>query len=241
VTEVTLITPEAADTPAPAATGDQGAGASASAAAAPQAAQGSEAGEGDAAAAAGQGAGDDQAANGSVSEGAGAEGAKDGEGAATGAPEAYADFTMPEGFQIDAEYGGELSTIAKELNLPQDKAQKLVDLGVKHAQNVVAALKTQQTEAIAGWVDAVRNDPEIGGSGLTENMATAKRAVVAFGTPELVGLLNETGLSRHPDVVRFMVRVGAAISEDTDLVSGDGNGAGPGQQDRAKKLYPNQK
>lgn len=240
MTDVALITPEAADTPAPAATGDQGAGASASAAAAPEAAQGSEAGEGGAAAAASQGAGDDQAANGGTSEGDGADGAQDGGDVATGAPEEYADFTMPDGFQLDADYGGELKTIAKELNLPQDKAQKLVDLGVKHAQGVVAALKTQQETAIARWVDAVRNDPEIGGSNLSTNMATAKKAVVAFGTPELVGLLNETGLSRHPDVVRFMVRVGAAISEDTDLVTGDGNGAATVRKDPAKTLYPKQ-
>lgn len=195
-------------------------------------------GEGETAAAVGQGANTGEAPDGGTSKVEGADGAaKTGE-AAEGAPEAYADFTMPDGFQLDADMSTELTTIAKELNLSQDKAQKLIDLGVKQAQGFQAALKTSVETAKAQWADAVRSDAEIGGAKLTAAMATAKKAVVAFGTPQLVGLLNETGLGQHPEFLRLLTRVGDAISEDT-LVNPEGGGGGkPAIKDHARRLYP---
>lgn len=250
MTTETLITPGATDNTAPAATGTDGAAASAPAAAAsataegaaapelaiPEAAQASDTGEG--AAAAGQGAGNDEAANGGTSEADGAEGEGEGEGAANGAPETYADFTMPEGFTLPPEMGSELTAIAKELGLPQDKAQKLIDLGVKHAQGVQQSMQASIDAAATAWADAARTDPEIGGDNFGPNMALAKKAIATFGSPALVELLNQTRLSVNPEFLRLLYRVGDAISEDT-LVDGDG-GSGPAvEKDRAKRLYPN--
>lgn len=200
-------------------------------------------GEGEAAAAAGQGADTGTAPDGGTSKVEGTEG-KDGvvkaEDAPEGAPESYADFTMPEGITLDPEMGTELTALAKELNLPQATAQKLIDLGVKQAQGFAAALTKSVDTAKAQWADAVRSDKEIGGANLGVNMATAKKALVAFGTPELTGLLNQTGLGQNPEFLRLLVRVGAAISEDT-LVDGDGGGAGGGKpavRDHAARMYP---
>lgn len=195
------------------------------------------AGEGEAAAAAGQGAGTGEAATGGKTEGEEAKG-EEGGADTTGAPEQYADFTMPEGVTMDPALGAELTTLAKELNLPQAQAQKLADLGVKQAQAFQTALKTSADAARTQWAEQVRADPEIGGAKLAEQMAVAKKAVVAFGTPALVGLLNQTGLGQHPEVLRLLVNVGAAISEDT-LVDSDGSHGGkPAVKDHAKRMYP---
>ena len=48
-----------------------------------------------------------------------------------GAPEQYAEFALPEGFQVDTAVMDEFKGLAKELNLPQATAQKLVDLQAK--------------------------------------------------------------------------------------------------------------
>lgn len=202
-----------------------------------------EAGEGEAAAAAEQGAGKGEAVDtDGKSKDEGTEGAKEGGADTNGAPETYADFTMPEGVVMDPALGTDLTALAKELNLPQDKAQKLVDIGVKQAQAFATAMETSVNAAKTQWLGEVRADPEIGGAKLTENMVIAKRAVVAFGTPALVGLLNQTGLSQHPEMLRLLTRVGAAISEDT-LVDGGGSPAGgkPAVRDHAKRLYPGMK
>src|SRR5262245_53151779 len=50
------------------------------------------------------------------------------------APEKYEDFKVPEGYTLDGEVGKEASAMFKELNLPQEAAQRLVDFYVKQTQ-----------------------------------------------------------------------------------------------------------
>lgn len=136
-----------------------------------------------------------------------------------GAPEAYADFTAPEGVTLNSETIDELKAFAKEKNLTQEEAQKLVDLGVKNAQGTVAQLDAHIAQTRIEWAEASRTDQEIGGDKLDENRAVAKRALETFGTPELVKFFDETKLGDHPEVLRAFFRVGKAISEDR-LVTG---------------------
>lgn len=164
-------------------------------------------------------------------QGEGDGGAKADEGKPQGAPEKY-EFTAPEGATLDDAVIGQFSEVAKELNLPQDAAQKILD---KMAP-AMAARQAEQVEAIrAGWADEARVDKEFGGDKLDENLGTAKRALDQFGTPELRTLLKETGMGNHPEVIRFMYRAGKAISED-GFVPGGRQGA---PTDPAKKMFPN--
>lgn len=163
------------------------------------------------------------------------EGDKDGD-KPTGAPENYEDFKAPEGIALDAEVADEFKTLAKELNLPQDAAQKVADLGGKLAQKWAG----QQTEAIqkaqSEWVTGTKADKEIGGDQLQANLSVAKKALDAFGTPELRTLLNDSGLGNHPEVIRVFYRAGKAISEDRVLTGG----ATQPVKTAAKTLFPNQ-
>ncbi|MFY8163614.1 MAG: hypothetical protein ACOVKC_05195, partial [Brevundimonas sp.] len=126
------------------------------------------------------------------------------------APEAY-EFKVPEGRAFDAEVITAYSQVARELNLSQDAAQRLLDaVGPKMVER-----QTAQIEAIRnGWADSSKSDREFGGEKLSENLGVAKKALDAFGTAELRTLLNETGLGNHPELIRFMFRAGKAISED---------------------------
>lgn len=157
---------------------------------------------------------------------------------AEGAPEQYEDFAAPEGVQLDVELVGDLKTIAKELNLSQKDAQRVADLGPKLMQK----LQGQQAEAFAQvrqtWANDAKADKEIGGEAFDENLGVAKKALESFGTPELRTLLNESGIGNHPEVIRFMVRAGKAISSDT-FVAGERRGSGE-QRDLASNLYRKQ-
>ncbi|MCG9054395.1 hypothetical protein LH442_00065 [Laribacter hongkongensis] len=150
-----------------------------------------------------------------------------------GAPEHY-DFRAPEGMQFDAAVIEQFSGVARELNLPQDAAQKMLD-------RMAPALQARQSEQLAAaseqWVKAAKADQEFGGEQLAENLGLAKRALDQFGTAELKSLLNDSGLGNHPEVIRFMVRAGKAISEDR-FVAGTRGASGPGD-DPAKRLFPN--
>jgi hypothetical protein len=173
-----------------------------------------------------------QAVEGKKAEGEQAEGPKtEGEQAKQGAPEKY-ELKAPDGARIDDAVLGAYSEIAKELNLSQEAAQKVLDKVVP----VIQARQAEQIEAIrTAWVQNAIADREFGGDNLTENLAVAKKALDAFGTPELKKLLNETGLGNHPEVIRAFYRAGKAISEDR-LVGGLG---APANADDVRALYPN--
>lgn len=152
-----------------------------------------------------------------------------------GAPEAYEPFTVPEGVELDAEVLGDFQGIAKELNLPQDAAQKLTDLGIKLAQKWSSEGEQAANTMFADWKSRAETDKEFGGDALPANLAVAKKAVDQFGTPELRELLDVHRLGDNPEVIRFMFRVGKAISEDTFVA---GNKTSPAQS-AAKTLFPN--
>lgn len=151
-----------------------------------------------------------------------------------GAPEKY-EFQAPEGQAFDDAILEAYSEVAKELNLSQDDAQKLLD-------KVAPVMHARQQEQIAqvqeGWAEASRADKEFGGDKLDANLGVAKKALDAFASPELKTLLKDTGLGNNPEVIRFMYRAGKAISEDR-IVTGQ---QAPGSdKSLADKLYSNQK
>jgi antitoxin component HigA of HigAB toxin-antitoxin module len=134
-----------------------------------------------------------------------------------GAPEKYEPFAAPEGSQLDATVMEQFGDVARELNLPQDKAQLLIDkVAPVIAQRQAEQVETMRTE----WATQATADKEFGGDKLPENLAVAQKAMTAFATPELTKLLNDTGLGNHPEVIRFMVRAGKAMSEDSVVTGG---------------------
>jgi hypothetical protein len=141
-------------------------------------------------------------------------------------------FEMPEGIDLDKAGVDEFTAIAKELKLPKDAADKLVGLEVKRLQ------KAQQDHVslVESWAEQVNTDQEIGGDKLAENLAVARKAVDAFGSPGLKDLLNSTGLGNHPEVVKAFFKAGKAISED-GFVRGAPKSPAT-ESDLAKSLFP---
>lgn len=131
-------------------------------------------------------------------------------GVQDGAPEQY-EFIAPEGNQYDQGTIEAFSAAAKEANLSQEKAQKLLEtMSPKLAERQIAQIAEVQKH----WTESSKADKEFGGEKLGENLGVAKKALDQFGTPELKSLLEESGLGNHPEVVRFFYRAGKAISED---------------------------
>ncbi|MCO6013066.1 peptidase [Enterobacter hormaechei subsp. xiangfangensis] len=148
-----------------------------------------------------------------------------------GAPEKY-EFTAGEGVELDADALKDFEPVARDLNLTNEQAQKLVDAYPK----ILAGVQQRQAEAwqkqTEGWAETVKADKEIGGDKLTANLSAAQRALDQFGTPELKEYLNATGLGNHPDLVKAFVKIGKAMSED-GMVTGKESG----QRSAAEVLY----
>lgn len=141
-----------------------------------------------------------------------------------GAPELY-EFDvpkgMPEGFEL-----GELATdafakVARELDLPQDKAQSILNsvFPALHKQHE-ASLKSLE----AKFRDLAQNDPRIGGAQFESKLADAKRAVEAFDKNGLAELLNGPWGS-HPDVIDVLATAAKAVSEDNFVGGKSGSGS----------------
>lgn len=149
-----------------------------------------------------------------------------------GAPEKY-EFKPAEGQELDTAALEQFEPIARELNLTNEQAQKMVDL---YGTKIMPMVQKQQAEAwqktTEQWAADVKADKEIGGDKLTANLSAAQRALDQFGTPELKEYLNATGLGNHPDLVKTFVKIGKAMSED-----GMVDGSNQGQRSAAEVLY----
>ena len=137
------------------------------------------------------------------------------EKAADVAPEAYADFTVPEGVVLDSSTANEVKAVAKTLNLTQAKAQMLVDkLAPQVAKSQTEAFNARLEGLRAEWATASKTDKEFGGEAFAKNIGGANQVLKEFGTPALSQLLIDSGLDRHPEVIRLLHKVRGAISED---------------------------
>ena len=146
-----------------------------------------------------------------------------------GAPESY-DWGET---QLDSNVLTAFGDVAKELNLTQDAAKAVLD---KMAPVMQARQADQIEAARTEWAEQSKADKEFGGEKLQENLGFAKKAMDQFATPELKTLLNESGLGNHPEVIRFFVKAGKAISEDKVVTGAQGAAT---ESYNPKRLYPN--
>lgn len=176
----------------------------------------------------------------------------DGEGAddtqSQGAPGEYTDFAFPEGFQVEETKLTEFKSFAKELNLSQENAQKLIDFDMQRQKAAQESMMQGYQNQLAQWKDATMSDAEMREGGLDANLTASQKAVEVFATDELRALLNPyhpeknpngMGLGNHPEVVRLFKRIGKAISEDS-VVLPSGNDTGNEPRNREDVLYGKQ-
>jgi hypothetical protein len=168
-----------------------------------------------------------------------------GEAKATTAAPVDFEPKFPEGAEKDDALAGEFKKFAKEQGLDPEKAQASFEHLVKTRATTVEGLKTRAAEAhqqrVKGWSEALKADKEVGGAQYDQNVTIAMKAVTKFGSPEFTEFLNKTGLGSHPEMVRLMLRVGKAISEDT-IAGATGNASAKtedSQDEKLRRQYPN--
>ena len=121
--------------------------------------------------------------------------------------------------ELDPEVLTAFGEVAKDLDLPQEAAQKVLD-------KVAPVIQARQAKAVeqarADWATESQSDKEFGGENLAANLEIAKTSLKEFGTDALKSLLSESGLGNHPEIIRFMYRAGKAISEDSYVGNSQG-------------------
>jgi len=159
-----------------------------------------------------------------------------------GAPERYEFETpegLPEGHKLEPEFIATYSEAARELNLPQKSAQKLLN---KVLPDIVRRGQEHQAKQSEAWAKETLAMPELNeGEGKEANLKLANETLAKFGDDGLHKLLTgPQGLGNHPALVRLLVKVGKATSAD-GFVGGDRAGGGPPTDDAAiaQKLFKN--
>lgn len=149
-------------------------------------------------------------------------------------------LTLPEGVKADEALLSDFTAVAKESGLKQEYAQKIVDSFVKAQGRVIQGFEQERAANNQAWLAAAKRDKEYGGQSFDKNALVARAAMSQFATPEFSKFLDETGLTNHPEMVRFCFRVGKAIASEDSIAgtAGSGPGAAPSRDERlASKLY----
>ena len=151
-------------------------------------------------------------------------------------PLEYTDFTLAEGIVLDEEFQNEFKNVAKELNLNQEQAQKLVDLQSKFTSDYSNKVNDHFKVQVDNWKQ--ESIAELGVN-YKQELAVVAKAMNNFGSPELRALLNETGLGNHKEVVKLFLNIGKQVSEDK--MRDTNIGKDRVTKSLAEKHYPNTK
>ena len=154
-----------------------------------------------------------------------------------GAPEEYKDFDIHEGMELDKASMEKFKPLAKDFNLSQEQAQKLVSFQSDMVKDAAETQEKNWNTLQDEWIADSKSDKEIGGNKFDENLKHASLTVEKFGTPELRAMLDRTGAGNHVEVIRIFSKIGKLMSEDK-IISGKGQDV---PVDAAKLLFPDQK
>ncbi|WP_281679776.1 hypothetical protein [Synergistes jonesii] len=151
-------------------------------------------------------------------------------------PEKY-ELTMPEGWSLDEEGLAELTPIMQKLKATNEQVQAVADLYVKR----LSAAREAQLEAdraqLAAWEKEVREDPEIGGTALDENLAAVSRVLSKYASPEFVSYLDRSNLGNYPPFIKAMVKMAKDLSDDRFIPGGRGGSGGDPVKEAAELIY----
>lgn len=131
-----------------------------------------------------------------------------------GAPESYADFTYPEGTEPDKVMIEKFVTLAKELNIPQEKAQALVDLSIASAADNAKKQSDEWMSVRENWTKEIKEDKEFGGQNFDNTLEHAKRTLRNYGSDVLQKFIEDTGYGDNPDFIRMLAKIDKAMGED---------------------------
>lgn len=156
----------------------------------------------------------------------------------TGVPEAYTDFTLPDGFKLEGERKDVALSLFRDLGLSQAGAQRAIDHFIKTVGEDAAVQQQAMEAAVAqqrdDWGKAAK--AELGDKYEAE-VAFAKTAVHALQNPKLVEAFDELGWGNHPELIKAFATFGK-LMRDSPV---DGIGSSGAAKPDAKpwnRMYP---
>lgn len=149
------------------------------------------------------------------------------------------ELRIPAVLKADDPLLGDFKAFVKEKGLQAEQAQGLLELYARASQAKAQAETAELEKMHAGWVDAAKADPVVGGKDFDANVAAARKATLKFADPQVKQWLVEHRLGDHPMLIRLMTAVGKALAEDSVAMPTNGAGASsPDEQILLRQMYP---
>jgi hypothetical protein len=160
-------------------------------------------------------------------------------------PDKY-EYESPEGIDLSEDAQKMLDVFgdrAKDMGLTQDQYQAVVDYDMERGKAAVEYQSTAFDERVNAWGEEVKADKELGGENLEASLVLARKTLEGYGSEGFQQLLdkpsainpNGLGLGNHPEMIRFLQRVGKSVGE-SDFIDGDGHKAQ--DKDGLQRMYP---
>jgi hypothetical protein len=127
-------------------------------------------------------------------------------------PEKY-ELKLPENALLDQKALEKIADIAKQQGFSNEQAQKVLEEQNAAVSEYVKAQVDAFRERQQSWKQTIETDKEMGGSNFKQTAEFARRVVDRYGSQELKATLNESGLGDHPELVRFVARIGKEMSD----------------------------
>ncbi|MBO7211125.1 MAG: hypothetical protein J6V44_09035 [Methanobrevibacter sp.] len=141
-----------------------------------------------------------------------------------GSPESfdYSEIKLPENMVLDEEMVDKFNPIAKELNLSNKSANKLMKLAVELTSKQTAKfedLATQLVEAEQNsYMQLLNTDKELNGYSeeeYSQYLTTANLGVKSVVTQGFKDLIKHKGLTNHPEFIKTFHAIGKLCKGDT--------------------------
>lgn len=154
-------------------------------------------------------------------------------------PAEYAEFTVPDGIELEPERLDSAKELFGSLGLSQENAQKLVDWYVQDQATVAEQSQAAEQRLQQERLQETLKDPEFGGPNEKATRENYLKAARVFGREfpggrSFMRTLQQYGIADEITVVDFLSTIGASIQED----AGGSGGDEPGGGNPLEKMYP---
>lgn len=158
-----------------------------------------------------------------------------------GAPDKYNDYTVPEGYTLDAEVKGEADKLFKGLGLSQEQAQSLVDFYTAKTTEAFKAPFEAYQAVTDGWRQESENHPDLKGKlgpGKEVSVRISK-FLDGIGDAQLAKDFREhmdiTGAGNHQAFIRVLNYAASRLTEGTHVAGNGPSRAGQSESGQSTK------
>lgn len=127
----------------------------------------------------------------------------------------YEDFKIPEDWTVDQDLIANFKEFGKNKGLSQEDMQAVIDYHVEANKKALEQYNASAKKLNKDWYEEIKNDEEFGGENFKTSNSNINYLFEKFDTDgKLRKALESSGASTHPDLYRFLARIGKTHAND---------------------------